>query len=176
MPMRVLPQPAPPQTNVGLPLGSPPPVISSSPGMPVAHFGKLAAGDAFCFVTVLVKGQSFLVGYRHRRANYWPRRQRTTLAETGIHVQVLVLASASQKRFAHRQCSEPYASNEKSRWGRTARAIDHIGLFTDGPPGLSGSALRMIFRRSIQSTDCGGINQGNSRRNKDLAARHALLS
>lgn len=49
--------------GVGLPLGSPPPVISSSPGMPVLHFGKLVGGDAFCFVTVLVKGQSFLVGY-----------------------------------------------------------------------------------------------------------------
>lgn len=63
MPMSVLPQPAPPHTNVGLPLGSPPPVISSNPGMPVLHFGKLGGADDFSFVTVLVKGQSFLVGY-----------------------------------------------------------------------------------------------------------------
>jgi hypothetical protein len=33
----VLPQPALPQTNEALPRGSPPPVISSNPEMPVRH-------------------------------------------------------------------------------------------------------------------------------------------
>jgi hypothetical protein len=35
-----LPQPAEPQTSVGLPAGNPPPVISSKPGMPVGVFFK----------------------------------------------------------------------------------------------------------------------------------------
>jgi hypothetical protein len=39
-----LPQPAPPQTSVGLPRGNPPPVISSSPWMPVGHLGKSVFG------------------------------------------------------------------------------------------------------------------------------------
>ena len=39
---RVFPDPAAPQTKVGRPLGSPPPVISSSPVMPVAAFAKAA--------------------------------------------------------------------------------------------------------------------------------------
>src|SRR5450432_2814099 len=42
----VLPQPAPPQTSVGRPRGSPPPVISSSPRMPVGHLGRVFAEDA----------------------------------------------------------------------------------------------------------------------------------
>ena len=36
----VLPQPALPQTSVGRPRGRPPPVISSSPSMPVGHFSN----------------------------------------------------------------------------------------------------------------------------------------
>ena len=40
MASRVLPQPAPPQTRVGRPLGRPPPVISSSPWMPVGHLAN----------------------------------------------------------------------------------------------------------------------------------------
>src|SRR5689334_191082 len=36
----VLPQPAPPHTRVGRPRGSPPLVISSSPGIPVGAFGN----------------------------------------------------------------------------------------------------------------------------------------
>src|SRR5688500_9237729 len=39
-PNNVLPQPAPPQRSVGRPAGNPPPVISSSPGMPVGVFFK----------------------------------------------------------------------------------------------------------------------------------------
>ena len=35
-----MPQPALPQTRVGRPRGSPPPVISSSPSMPVAALGS----------------------------------------------------------------------------------------------------------------------------------------
>jgi hypothetical protein len=35
-----LPQPADPQTSVGRPLGNPPPVISSSPCIPVGDFPK----------------------------------------------------------------------------------------------------------------------------------------
>ena len=38
----VLPQPAPPQTSVGRPRGKPPPVISSSPWMPVGALGSFA--------------------------------------------------------------------------------------------------------------------------------------
>src|SRR5271156_1853636 len=41
----VLPQPAPPQTSVGRPRGSPPPVISSRPWIPVGHLGKRVAGE-----------------------------------------------------------------------------------------------------------------------------------
>src|SRR5688500_14824104 len=37
----VLPQPGPPQISVGRPLGSPPPVISSRPAIPVGTFGSL---------------------------------------------------------------------------------------------------------------------------------------
>lgn len=37
---RVLPQPAPPVTNVVRPFGKPPPVISSRPGMPVGDLGS----------------------------------------------------------------------------------------------------------------------------------------
>src|SRR5215471_13303830 len=37
---KVLPHPGPPQTRVGLPRGKPPPVISSSPWMPVGAFAK----------------------------------------------------------------------------------------------------------------------------------------
>ena len=40
MASRVLPQPALPQTSVGLPCGRPPPVISSRPWMPVGHLGS----------------------------------------------------------------------------------------------------------------------------------------
>ena len=36
----VLPQPALPQISVGRPLGNPPPVISSSPWMPVGDLGS----------------------------------------------------------------------------------------------------------------------------------------
>ena len=42
MPKSVLPQPAPPQTSVGRPRGSPPPVISSRPGMPVGRLRQFA--------------------------------------------------------------------------------------------------------------------------------------
>src|SRR6476659_11218858 len=37
---KVLPQPALPQTSVGRPRGRPPPVISSSPSMPVGALGS----------------------------------------------------------------------------------------------------------------------------------------
>ena len=43
----VLPQPALPQIKVGLPLGKPPPVISSTPGIPV---GDLGSSFTRCFV------------------------------------------------------------------------------------------------------------------------------
>ena len=46
IPSRVLPQPAPPQTRVGRPRGRPPKVISSSPWMPVGHFGSAILGDS----------------------------------------------------------------------------------------------------------------------------------
>ena len=45
MDMRLLPQPAPPQMSVGLPRGSPPPVISSRPEMPVGHLGNVCKSD-----------------------------------------------------------------------------------------------------------------------------------
>src|SRR5690349_18843367 len=38
----VLPQPAPPAMSVGRPLGSPPPVMESSPSMPLGRFRKEA--------------------------------------------------------------------------------------------------------------------------------------
>jgi hypothetical protein len=38
--MSVFPQPALPQTNVALPRGNPPPVVSSSPWMPLGALGK----------------------------------------------------------------------------------------------------------------------------------------
>src|SRR5688572_15985422 len=40
MASKVLPQPALPQTSVGRPRGRPPPVISSSPSMPVVALGR----------------------------------------------------------------------------------------------------------------------------------------
>ena len=48
-PNSVLPHPGPPHTSVGRPSGSPPPVISSKPSMPV---GTLARGDAVEVVRV----------------------------------------------------------------------------------------------------------------------------
>src|SRR5829696_5929757 len=45
---KVLPQPAAPQTREGLPLGSPPPVISSKPAIPVGVLGNSLGGDN-CF-------------------------------------------------------------------------------------------------------------------------------
>ena len=39
----VLPQPGPPHTSVGRPFGSPPPVISSRPSIPVGAFGSARA-------------------------------------------------------------------------------------------------------------------------------------
>src|SRR5512134_2820519 len=51
MAKRVLPQPAPPATRVGLPLGRPPPVISSMPGIPVGYLGRGCA-RLFCFAGV----------------------------------------------------------------------------------------------------------------------------
>jgi hypothetical protein len=44
MEKRVFPQPAPPVTNVVLPLGKPPPVISSNPEIPVGALGRDFAG------------------------------------------------------------------------------------------------------------------------------------
>src|ERR1043165_1279002 len=44
----VLPQPGPPHTNVGLPLGRPPSVISSSPRMPDFTFGIDFIQNSFC--------------------------------------------------------------------------------------------------------------------------------
>ena len=50
----VLPQPAPPQTSVGRPVGNPPPVISSSPRMPVGDFRKVFGADnVFVFFIVV---------------------------------------------------------------------------------------------------------------------------
>jgi hypothetical protein len=40
----VFPEPALPQTRVGRPAGSPPPVISSRPATPVGHFGRFRLG------------------------------------------------------------------------------------------------------------------------------------
>ena len=44
-PNMVFPEPAPPLTSVGRPLGSPPPVISSRPWMPVSAFCSALEGD-----------------------------------------------------------------------------------------------------------------------------------
>jgi hypothetical protein len=44
----VFPQPAPPVTNVILPLGKPPPVISSKPVIPVGVLGKNFTGFVRC--------------------------------------------------------------------------------------------------------------------------------
>ena len=45
----VLPQPALPQTRVGRPLGKPPPVISSSPWMPVGALGNCLLVSAMVY-------------------------------------------------------------------------------------------------------------------------------
>src|SRR4029453_17864918 len=43
----VLPHPAPPHRSVGRPVGSPPPVISSKPSMPVGDLGRLSMNARF---------------------------------------------------------------------------------------------------------------------------------
>jgi hypothetical protein len=55
MAIRVLPQPAVPQTRVGRPRGRPPRVISSRPAMPVGAFsiprvsGRVEASESMAF-------------------------------------------------------------------------------------------------------------------------------
>src|SRR5258708_33281479 len=69
IPSMVLPQPGPPQTMVVRPLGRPPPVISSSPGMPVGDFSRgsnsrtgaeTAAGDFGAFALAGLADLAFL--------------------------------------------------------------------------------------------------------------------
>ena len=57
----VLPQPAPPQTSVGRPAGNPPPVISSSPRIPVGDFRKVfrSGGDLRFFHSAPSRGGCF---------------------------------------------------------------------------------------------------------------------
>src|SRR5829696_1115686 len=57
---KVLPQPAAPQTREGLPFGSPPPVISSKPAIPVGVLGNSLGGDN-CF---------FDLGGINKKSNY----------------------------------------------------------------------------------------------------------
>ena len=56
MPSRVLPQPAGPQTRVARPRGNPPPVISSSPEIPVSALGS--DGSPGRWVTVFGAGRT----------------------------------------------------------------------------------------------------------------------
>jgi hypothetical protein len=52
-PNRALPEPSPPLTSVGRPLGNPPPVTSSNPWTPVSPFGGvLGAGGRTFFLCV----------------------------------------------------------------------------------------------------------------------------
>src|SRR5512144_146350 len=46
----VFPQPAKPVTRVGRPKGRPPPVISSSPDIPVGHFGSGSSRFTFLLI------------------------------------------------------------------------------------------------------------------------------
>ena len=55
MASRVLPQPVPPQTRVGRPWGSPPPVISSSPLIPVGHFNNCLLSSLCSFFSAIWK-------------------------------------------------------------------------------------------------------------------------
>src|ERR1700733_7478777 len=67
----VLPQPAPPQTSVGRPAGNPPPVISSSPRMPVGAFRRRFGEDEDGFVVFmggLSANRSFFMVKTHRLA------------------------------------------------------------------------------------------------------------
>ena len=68
----VLPQPAPPQTSVGRPRGSPPPVISSSPWMPVAALGSERFFGLWVIAALLIRSSERRVGSR-------PVRQGATL-------------------------------------------------------------------------------------------------
>src|SRR5262245_7661238 len=58
MASRVLPQPALPQTSVGRPRGNPPPVISSSPWMPVAAFGSERVFGLWFSVALLINSSA----------------------------------------------------------------------------------------------------------------------
>lgn len=49
MDMRVLPEPAAPQTSVGRPWGKPPPVITSKPEIPVGVFCREVMAEDFFF-------------------------------------------------------------------------------------------------------------------------------
>src|SRR6202049_1164709 len=53
-PNSVFPEPAPPLTRVGRPVGNPPPVISSNPWIPVDDFGSVLEDVcvAFCFCVI----------------------------------------------------------------------------------------------------------------------------
>ena len=57
--------------------------------MPVGHFSKPAEGDAFCFVTVLFKGQSFLIGRNTASPNVGDARDAPFSLKVDYTVQIL---------------------------------------------------------------------------------------
>ncbi len=72
----VLPQPGPPHTRVGRPRGTPPPVISSNPRMPVAALGKVRS-RMFC-LAIVEKGRAGGVADVRRGSIAPPRAGRQT--------------------------------------------------------------------------------------------------
>src|SRR4051812_732568 len=52
-----LPQPAAPQTSVGRPAGTPPPVISSNPGIPVGAFSRRGLEMIVDFFAIFISTQ-----------------------------------------------------------------------------------------------------------------------
>src|ERR1700722_5265079 len=62
---KVLPQPAPPQTRVGRSAGNPPPVISSSPRIPLRALRKAFKVANFCvFMCRYLKSEQVTEGCR----------------------------------------------------------------------------------------------------------------
>src|SRR6478609_9471619 len=62
----VLPQPGPPQISVGRPFGSPPPVISSSPRMPVGDLGTSRTGPGRAVFRLRIEILHHMEGYERR--------------------------------------------------------------------------------------------------------------
>src|SRR5690242_11159550 len=102
----VLPQPAPPHTRVGRPRGSPPWVISSSPGIPVGAFANARLAGWLPFPagfgesrlrrrTVPVMQLRVVRGPREATRLGWVTEERRSLLNPRVHTWVYTAGESS---------------------------------------------------------------------------------